>query len=82
MINKEPQTIDISSIISVANKARKQPHERQHYEKKDARLNNGQKQKENKSSVKSNEKNGISKEKNRSPEKVYQQTTLTKIFTS
>ena len=81
--SKLSQNFDISSIISVANEARKQPHERQHYEKKDAGLNNGQKQKENKSSVKSNEKNGISKEKNRSPEKDSLPTDkLTKISAS
>ena len=32
--SKLGQNFDISSIISVANEARKQPHERQHYEKK------------------------------------------------
>ena len=40
-------------------------NERQHYEKKDTGLNNGQKQKANKSSEKSNEKNESNKEKNR-----------------
>ena len=39
--SKLSQNFDISSIISVANEARKQPHERQHYEKKDTDLNNG-----------------------------------------
>ena len=52
-----------NSIISVANEARKQPHERQHYERKDTELNNRQKQEENKSSEKSNEQNGSYKEK-------------------
>ena len=67
--SKLSQNFDISSIISVANEARKQPHERQHYEKKNTGLNNQQKQEENKSSEKSNEKkNGSNKEKNRSSE--------------
>ena len=57
------QNFDISNIISVANKVRKQPHERQHYEKKDTGLNNQQKQEENKSSEKSIEKNGSNKKK-------------------
>ena len=39
--SKLSQNFDISSIISVANEARKQPHERQHYEKNDTDLNNG-----------------------------------------
>ena len=37
---KLSQNFDISSIISVANEARKQPHERQHYGKNDTGLNN------------------------------------------
>ena len=61
--SKLRQNFDISSIISVANEARKQPHERQHYEKNDTRLNNRQKQEENKSSEKSNEKNNSNKKK-------------------
>ena len=67
--SKLSQNFDISSIISVANEARKQPHEKQHYEKNDTGLNNRQKQEENKSSEKSNEKNVSNKEKNRSSEK-------------
>ena len=67
--SKLSQNFDISSIISAANEARKQPHEKQHYEKNNAGLNNRQKQEENKSSEKSNEKNVSSKEKNRSSEK-------------
>ena len=43
--SKLSQNFDISSIISVANEARKQPHERQHYEKNDAGLNNRQNKK-------------------------------------
>ena len=77
--SKLSQNFGISSIISVTNEARKQPHERQHYDKKDTELNNRQKQEENKSSEKSNEKNGRNKEKNRSSEK---QTKITKVFTS
>ena len=61
--SKLSQNFDISNIISVANKVRKQPHERQHYEKKDTGLNNQQKQEENKSSEKSIEKNGSNKKK-------------------
>ena len=60
------QNFDISSIISTANETRKQPHEKQHYEKNGAGLNNRQKQEENKSSEKSNEKNVSNKEKNAS----------------
>ena len=63
--SKLGQNFDISSIISAANEARKQPHEKQHYEKNDTGLNNRQKQEENKSSEKSNEKNVSNKEKNR-----------------
>ena len=55
--------ISVSSIISVANEARKQPHERQHYEKNDTGFNKRQKQEENNSSEKSNEENGSNKEK-------------------
>ena len=61
--SKLSQNFDISSIISVANEARKQPHERQHYEKNDTGFNNRQKQEENNSSEKSNEENGSNKEK-------------------
>ena len=67
--SKLSQNFDISSIISVANEARKQPNERQHYKKNDTGLNNRQNQEENKSSEKSNEKNVSNKEKNRSSEK-------------
>ena len=67
--SKLSQNFDVSRIITVTNEAKKQPPERQHYEKKDTELNNPQKQEENKSSEKSNEKNGSNKEKNRSPEK-------------
>ena len=66
--SKLSQNFDISSIISAANETRKQPHEKQHYEKNYAGLNNRQKQ-ENKSSEKSNERNVSNKEKNRSSEK-------------
>ena len=51
---KLSQKLDISSIIFVANEARKQPHDRQHYEKKDTELKNRQKLEENKPSEKSN----------------------------
>ena len=37
--------LDISSIISAANEARKQPNEKQHYEKNDTGLNNRQNKK-------------------------------------
>ena len=60
------QNFDVSRIIPVTNEARKQPPERQHYEKKGTELNKPQKQEENISSEKSNEKNGSNKEKNRS----------------
>ena len=63
--SKLSQNFDISSIISAANEARKQPHEKQHYEKNNTGLNNRQKQEENKSSEKSNEKNVSNKDKNR-----------------
>ena len=66
--SKLSQNFDISSIISAANEARKQPHGKQYYKKNDTGLNNPQKQ-ENKSSEKSNEKNLSNKEKNRSSEK-------------
>ena len=89
--SKLSQNFDISSIISVANEVRKQPHERQHYEKKDTGLNNQQKQEENKSSEKSIEKDGSNKKKkkkkkkkyiNRKTKLVYQQRKAAKIFTS
>ena len=38
--SKLSHLFDISSIISVANEARKRPHERQHYKKKHTGLNN------------------------------------------
>ena len=78
--NSVKTLILVASIISVANEARKQPNEKQHYEKKVTRLNNRQKQEENKSSEKSNEKNGSNKEKSRSSEK--EQTKVTKVFPS
>ena len=81
--SKLSQNFDISSIIFVANEARKQPHEKQHYEKNDTGLNNRQKQEENKSSEKSNEKMLVTKKKiDRQKKIVYQQTKVTKIFTS
>ena len=63
------QNLDVSRIIAVTNEERKQPPERQRYEKKDTELNNPQTQEENKSSEKSNEKNESNNEKNRSSEK-------------
>ena len=60
-----------------------QPLERQHYEKKDTEFHNPQKQEQNKSSEKSNEENGSNKEKIDHQKKiVYQQTKITKVFTS
>ena len=44
------QIFDVSRISLVTRKVRKQPSERQHYEKKDTEFNNQQKQEENKSS--------------------------------
>ena len=67
--SKLSQNFDISSIISIANEAKKQPNERQHDKKNDTGLNNQQKQEENKSSEKSKEKNVSNNEKNRSSEK-------------
>ena len=51
--------------------------------KRDTELNNPQRQGENKSSEKSNEKNGSSKEKKIVHQKkiVYQQIKITKVFT-
>ena len=81
--SKLSQNFDISSYISAANEARKQSHEKQHYEKNNVGLNNRQKQEENKSSEKSNEKNVSNKEKNRSSEKDSLSTDKgTKIYTS
>ena len=81
--SKLSQNFDISSIITVSNEARKQPHKRQHYEKNDTWLNNRQKQEENKSSEKSNEKMLVTKKKIDHQKKlVYQQTEVIKIFTS
>ena len=54
--SKISQSLDIGRIGPVTHEARKQPSERQHYEKKDTELNNRQKQEETKSSEKSNEK--------------------------
>ena len=45
--SKLSQNFDISSIISVAIEARKKPHEREHYEKKDTGLNSPHNQEEN-----------------------------------
>ena len=61
--SKLSQNFDVSSIIPATANAKKQPLERQHYEKKDNKLNNPQKQDKNKSSEKSNEKNGSNKGK-------------------
>ena len=61
--SKLSQNFDLIRISSVTNKARKQPHERQNYEKKDTELNKRHKLEENKSSEKCNEKNGSNKEK-------------------
>ena len=81
--SKLSQNFDISSIITVANEAKKQPHKRQHYEKNDTWWNNRQKQEENKSSEKSNEKMLVTKKKIDHQKKlVYQQTEVIKIFTS
>ena len=81
--SKLSQNFDISSIISAANEARKQPHEKQYYEKNDTGLNNRQKQEENKSSEKSNEKMLVTKKKIDDQKKiVYQQKKVTKIYTS
>ena len=66
---KLSQNFYVSCIIPVTSEARKQPPERQHYEKKDTELNNPQKQEQNKSNEKSNEKNESNKEKNRSSER-------------
>ena len=54
--SKISQSLDVGRNGPVTHEARKQPSERQHYEKKDTELNNRQKQEENKSSEKSNEK--------------------------
>lgn len=62
--SKISQNYDVSRISPVTHEARKQPPEKQHYEKKDTELNNWQKQEyEYKPSEKSNEKNGGKKEK-------------------
>ena len=61
-MSKVYQIFDVSRIIAVTNETRKQPHQRQDYEKKDTVLNKIN-QEENKSSEESNEENGSSKEK-------------------
>ena len=80
---KLSQNFDVNRIIPVTNKTRKQPPERHYYEKKDTELNNPQKQEENKSSEKSNEKMEVIKKKIDHQKKTfYQQTKITKAFTS
>ena len=72
--SKISQNYDVSPISPVTHEARKQPPEKQHYEKKDTELNNWQKQEyEYKPSEKSNEKNESNKEiTDRQKHKVYQ----------
>ena len=72
--SKISQNYDVSRISPVTHEARKQPPEKQHYEKKDTELNNWQKQEyEYKPSEKSNEKNESNKEiTDRQKHKVYQ----------
>ena len=80
--SKLSQNFDISSIISVANEARKQPHERKHYEKNDTGLNNRQNKKKINQVRKVMEKMLATKKKIDHQQKiVYQQTKITKIFT-
>ena len=80
--SKLSQNFDISSIISVANEARKQPHERKHYEKNDTGLNNRQNTKKINQVRKVMEKMLATKKKIDHQQKiVYQQTKITKIFT-
>ena len=71
---KISQNYDVSRISPVTHEARKQPPEKQHYEKKDTELNNWQKQEyEYKPSEKSNEKNESNKEiTDHQKHKVYQ----------
>ena len=72
--SKISQNYDVSRISPVTHEARKQPPEKQHYEKKDTELNNWQKQEyEYKPSEKSNEKNESNKEiTDHQKHKVYQ----------
>ena len=72
--SKISQNYDVSRISPVTHEARKQPPEKQHYEKKDTELNNWQKQGyEYKPSEKSNEKNESNKEiTDHQKHKVYQ----------
>ena len=72
--SKISQNYDVSRISPVTHEARKQPPEKQHYEKKDTKLNNWQKQEyEYKPSEKSNEKNESNKEiTDHQKHKVYQ----------
>ena len=72
--SKISQNYDVSRISPVTHEARKQPLEKQHYEKKDTELNNWQKQEyEYKPSEKSNEKNESNKEiTDHQKHKVYQ----------
>ena len=71
---KISQNYDVSRISPVTHEARKQPPEKQHYEKKDTELNNWQKQEyEYKPREKSNEKNESNKEiTDHQKHKVYQ----------
>ena len=82
--SKISQNYDVSRISPVTHEARKQPPEKQHYEKKDTELNNWQKQEyEYKPSEKSNEKNESNKEiTDHQKHKVYQQTQKTKVYNS
>ena len=61
--SKLSQDFDVIRIIPVTNETRKQPPERQHYEKKDNKFNNRKKQEGNKSGEKSNEKMEVTKKK-------------------
>ena len=72
--SKISQNYDVSRISPVTHEARKQPPEKQHYEKKDTESNNWQKQEyEYKPSEKSNEKNESNKEiTDHQKHKVYQ----------
>ena len=82
--SKISQNYDVSRISPVTHEARKQPPEKQHYEKKDTELNNWQKQEyEYKPSEKSNEKNESNKEiTDHQKHKAYQQTQKTKVYNS
>ena len=82
--SKISQNYDVSRISPVTHEARKQPPEKQHYEKKDTELNNWQKQEyEYKPSEKSNEKNESNKEiTDHQKHKSYQKTQKAKVFNS